>query len=322
MSLNDERGHSFEEEWPELARRLECFLAAKGVDTWLRADVVQETATRVYRKWPSLDHSCPLWNLVVTIALGVLVDERRKTSRFELAPDVPQPEIEDVETRALHLLSLTKARAVLEKMREEQRRVLLAEIGEAPWPEGTRNRINVLRLRARLALKSEMGPWAPAGVALRMRSLRDALERRIAEWNVGLSGVTSSIANLAIATTLVIAGASIDPPHAGSQASAVGTIGKDEKIGVTDDFESVDVRPPTPPDLAGAQDRVSRSRRSNVGHADRTMGYINRDADRTMSYVDRTMHYPDREANRGKRHVDRTISYVNGGSQDLNDDPP
>ena len=316
MSLNDERGRSFEEEWPGLARRLERFLAAKSVDTWLRADVVQETATRVYRKWPSLDHSCPLWNLVVTIALGVLVDERRKTSRFELTPDVRQPEIEDVEIRALHRVSLAKARAVLEGMREEQRRVLLAEIGEAPWPDGPRNRINVQRLRARLALKSEMGPWAPAGVALRMRSLRAAFERRVAEWSVGVPGVTVSIANLAVVTTLVIAGTSIDPPHTGSQSSAVETIGKNQKIGVIDDFGSVDVRPPTPPDLAEAGDRVSRSRRSNISHADRTMGYINRDADRTMSYVDRTMRYPNQEANRGKRHVDRTMRYVNGGSQD------
>jgi DNA-directed RNA polymerase specialized sigma24 family protein len=169
VSLNDGSGRSFDQEWPEFARRLERFLTAKGVDAWLRADVVQETATRVYQKWPRLDRSRPLWNLVVTIALGVLVDERRKASRVDLVPHVPLPEVEDVETRALHRLHLSKTRIALEQVRKEQRRVLLAEIGEAPSLDGPNNRINVLRFRARAALKSKLGPWAPAGLALRVR---------------------------------------------------------------------------------------------------------------------------------------------------------
>ncbi len=200
----------FEAEWPELARRLERFLAAKGVDAWLRGDVVQETATRLYRKWPKLDRSLPLWNLVVTIALGVLVDERRKVSRVELVPDVPEYEIDDVETRALHRVHLTRTRSALKQLRPNQRRVLLAEIGEAAALDGSRNRNNVLRLRARLALRGALGPWALTGVALRVRSLRAAIDRRLTQWGHDAHGATASMASVAVSATLLLSGAGID----------------------------------------------------------------------------------------------------------------
>ncbi len=216
MSLNDESGRSFDQEWPEFARRLERFLAAKGVDTWLRADVVQETATRVYQKWPRLDQSRPLWNLVVTIALGVLVDERRKASRADLVPHVPQAEVEDVETRALHRLHLIRTRTALEQVPQEQRRVLLAEIGEAPSLDGPNSRINVLRFRARAALKRKVGPWAPAGVALRVRlaSGRKLFERlmmhpQFAEGALAvLASLAVTVASLGLGTDGVEASAS------------------------------------------------------------------------------------------------------------------
>ena len=211
-SLSDETERSFDEEWPELARRLERLLAAKGVDTWLRADVVQETATRVYQKWPRLDQSRPLWNLVVTIALGVLVDERRKASRVDLVPHVPQPEVDDVETRALHRLHLIKTRTALEQVGKEQRRVLLAEIGEAPILDGLNNRINVLRFRARAALTSKLGPWAPAGLALRVRfaSGRRLFERSMMHPQFA-EGALAVLASLAVTVaSLGLGGAGID----------------------------------------------------------------------------------------------------------------
>jgi DNA-directed RNA polymerase specialized sigma24 family protein len=219
VSLEDEVGRSFEEEWPELTRRLERFLAAKGVETWLRGDVVQETATRVYRKWSRLDHSRPLWNLVVTIALGILVDERRRTSRVELVSDVRQPDLDDVEARALHRVHLVDTRAALEQLGADQRRVLLAEIGEATALEGPRSRINVLRLRARLALRGELGPLAPAGVALRVRSLKAAADRRFAEWGRDAHAVTSSIASIAVAGALFVGGAGLGVPNPGRPGS-------------------------------------------------------------------------------------------------------
>jgi hypothetical protein len=199
--------HSFEEEWPEIARCLERFLASKGVDPWLRADIIQETASRLYGRWSGLDHSRPLWNLVVTVALRLLIDEHRRSSKVELVADAPQSEVDDVETRALHRVHLARTHSALEKLHPNQRQVLLAEIGEATPLDGSRNRINVMRLRARLALKGELGPWAPAGVAMRVRSLRAAIERRMVEWNQDNHAVVASVASVAVAASLFFAAA-------------------------------------------------------------------------------------------------------------------
>ncbi len=211
----DEPTHSFEEEWPELARRLERFLAAKGVDRWLRADVIQETATRLYPRWETLDHSLPLWNLVATIAVRVIHNHRRKESRIELVADSVSVHKDDVHLRGLQRAQLDKTRSALQQLNTDQRRVLLAEVGEALVPAGTRNRINVLRLRARANLREALGPWAPTGVALRIRSLRTAIERRLAELSQDAHGAMTSIAGVITATTIVLAGTAIDGARAG-----------------------------------------------------------------------------------------------------------
>ena len=197
---------SFEEEWPELARRLERFLAARGVDRWLRADVIQETAARLYPRWETLDHSLPLWNLTATIAVRVVHNHRRKESRIELVPDPVPIHRDDVHLRGLQRAQLDKTRSALQRLSTDQRRVLLAEVGEALLPAGTRNRINVLRLRARASLKEALGPWAPAGVALRMRSLRTTFNRRMTGWGLDVNALAGSIASAAVAATLVVAG--------------------------------------------------------------------------------------------------------------------
>lgn len=214
---DDHPVHSFEEEWPELARRLDRFLAAKGVEPWLRADISQETAARLFGRWSKIDRSRPLWNLVVTVALRTLIDEHRRTSKVELVADTPQAELNDVENRALHRVHLENTHSALSKLRADQRQVLLAEIGAASAIEGPRNRINVLRLRARLALKGELGPLAPAGVAMRVRSLRAAIERRLVEWKQDDHAVIASAACVAMAATLL----GVGPPPVGVEAEQV-----------------------------------------------------------------------------------------------------
>lgn len=248
--LNDEFGRSFEQEWPELARRLDRLLAAKGVDPWQRADVIQETATRLYRRWSKLDRSRPLWNLVVTIALRLLVDEHRRTSRLELVSNNPQAQVEDVEARALSRVDLTKAHAALRKLRPNQRQVLLAEIGEAAALDGSRNRINVLRLRARAALKRELGPWAPAGITLRLRSLRASVERRLAPLASDAHGLSASVASVAMAATLVVTGAGIHAAIPEERAS-VPLLSMNQIRGAAL-YPEVAIRRPEPPDVSSA----------------------------------------------------------------------
>ena len=204
--LGDQRGPSFEEEWPELARRLERFLATKGVETWLRGDVVQEAGVRLYRKWSRLDRSRPLWNLLVTIALGILIDEHRKTSRVDLVPDVPESEVNDVEARALGRVYLTRTRATLNQMSSDERRVLLAEIGGASPLLGSSDRIKVLRLRARVRLREKLGPWAPSAIALRVRYLRERVAQKRSLLETHLPAMSTALVNVGLTITLGVAG--------------------------------------------------------------------------------------------------------------------
>ena len=217
-SLQEAPGCSFEEEWPEIARRLERFLAAKGVDGWLRADVVQETAARVYPRWDTLDHSLPLWNLVVTIALRILQNHRRKESRVELVPDPVPIHRDDVDVRGIHRAHLDKTRSAMLHLSPDQRRVLLAEVGEALVPTGSRDRIKVLRLRARTRLREALGPWAPSAITLKLRNLRARIGHKCATLEMHAPAMASALVNIAIAATLAIAGTAVVDENAPADA--------------------------------------------------------------------------------------------------------
>lgn len=213
-SLQEETGCSFEEEWPEIARRLERFLAAKGVDEWVRADVIQEAAARVYPRWDTLDHSLPLWNLVVTIALRILHNHHRKESRIDLVPDPVPIHKDDVHLRGLHRAQLHKARSAMLHLTDDQRRVLLAELGEALLPTGSGNRIKVLRLRARTRLRDALGPWAPSAITVRFRYLRARIGQKSSTLEMHAPAMAGALVNIAIAATLALAGAAVETENA------------------------------------------------------------------------------------------------------------
>ena len=198
--------YSFEEEWPDLAGRLDHFLAAKGVERWLRADVIQETATRLYPRWETLDHSAPLWNLVVTIALRVVHNHRRKESRIELVSDPVPIHRDDVHARGLQRAQLAKTRSALQQLSSDQRRVLLAEVGEALLPAGTRNRINVLRLRARANLRDALGPWAPSVITIKFRYLGTRIAQKRSAVEMHAPTMATSLVTVVMAATLSLAG--------------------------------------------------------------------------------------------------------------------
>lgn len=320
VSLNEEFGRSFEQEWPEFARRLDRFLAAKGVDPWQRADVIQETATRLYRRWSKLDHSRPLWNLVVTIALRLLVDEHRRTSRLELVSDAPQAEVDDVETRALNRVQLARTRTALKKLRSEQRRVLLAEIGEAAALDGSRSRINVLRLRARAALKGELGPWAPAAIALRVRSLKASIERRLAELGRDAQALMSSAASVAMAATLVVAGAGIgDIDDRGDsiqeQRASLPLLSTEQIRGANLHPEVGSVGHPDPPNPSRAKERAKKNAAAVFGPVNETTRQANdamRDAaERPKDVLEEAngdLREGNSQARRGEKKVRRVLT--------------
>jgi len=215
--FDEEVGPSFEREWPEIARRLERFLAAKGVERWLRADVIQETAARLYPRWKTLDHSQPLWNLAATIAMRVVYNHRRKESRIELVPDPVPMHNDDVHVRGLQRAQLDKTRSALQQLNADQRQVLLAEVGEALLPAGTRNRVKVLRLRARARLREELGPWAPSAIAIKLRYLAIRAARKESALEMHAPTMANSVANVVMAATLGLAGVAV-----GGKIPAVG----------------------------------------------------------------------------------------------------
>lgn len=209
QSLKEGIECSFEEEWPELARYLERFLAAKGVEQWLRADVIQETAARLYPRWETLDHSQPLWNLVATIAVRVTHNHRRKESRVELVAEPNPIHQDDVELRGFQRAQLDKTRSALRQLTADQRQVLLAEVGEAAPPGGSRSRIKVLRLRARAKLREQLGPWAPSGVAIKLSHLRSRIAEKTATMDLCLPVTANSFVTAITAATLAIGGIAV-----------------------------------------------------------------------------------------------------------------
>ncbi len=251
---------SFEDEWPDLAGRLRATLNARGVGPWLRDDVVQETGLRLFNVWKKVDPARSPWGLTLKIANNLLWDHAHDKTRREVVGSIPEVQDDhDTERAALARLQLGRVRQALSHLKPSHRTVLLAEIGEAAALDGSRNRIKVLRLRARLALKGELGPFAPAGVAMRIRSLKAAIERRLATLTRDPDGVAASIASVFLAATLVFTGAGIDRTSPRTQESppqALRLLGADD-IGGSHFYRGIASLKKSP-NLSEAKDRLKK----------------------------------------------------------------
>ena len=160
-------GGSFESEWRAIAPSLERILARRGVASWLRDDVMQETALRLYRAWDRVDPDRPLLPLAVTIANNVVWDERHKRSQVEVPGVVPdRPALHDVEELGLARMELGRVKDLMERLSAPHRSVLLAEVGGAEAPEGSRDATKMLRLRARKKMRSLMEAASASGFAM------------------------------------------------------------------------------------------------------------------------------------------------------------
>lgn len=148
-------GGGFEQKWREIAPVVERALARRGVPQWLRDDVMQETALRLYRFWGNVDPKRSTLPLAMTIANNALRDEHSRRSRCEIPgtiPDAPFPT--DVENAGLARVELKRVRDVLGRLSPSYRSVLLAEVGCAPVPQGGTDATKMLRLRARKKMRS------------------------------------------------------------------------------------------------------------------------------------------------------------------------
>lgn len=147
----------FHEAWPELESRLRRSLAARGVPTQDRDDVIQETALRVYRVWETLDPTRTAWPFVVTVAVNFWRDVvRERTGRIATvhpSDSIEVTDTQDVERDVLARQELARVRIAWRALGPEQRRLLLAteEFSEVVRPLRPAERVARMRVRRQLA---------------------------------------------------------------------------------------------------------------------------------------------------------------------------
>jgi DNA-directed RNA polymerase specialized sigma24 family protein len=170
----DTGSHSFEQQWPDLARRLDTMLAGKRVPPHKRDDIVQETGLRLFRMWGQVDPERPLWALVVTIALNLLRDEARKRPEREVLGLVPdRPADADVERAGMARLEWRRVQSAMTQLSPDHRSILMAELGDeyATSSRGP-NATKMLRMRARRRLNALLDVASASGVVIGMRVRR------------------------------------------------------------------------------------------------------------------------------------------------------
>lgn len=193
---NNRGNHTFEQQWPDLARRLDTMLAGKRVPAHKRDDVVQETGLRLFRMWDQVDPERPLWALVVTIALNLLRDEARKRPEREVLGLVPDRAADqDVERAGLARLEWRRVQSAMSQLSPDHRSILMAELGDeyATSNRGA-NATKMLRMRARRRLSALLDVASASGVVItiRLRRLFD-FERHV----IAIRGLMSSTENMA-----------------------------------------------------------------------------------------------------------------------------
>ncbi|HYO61749.1 MAG TPA: sigma-70 family RNA polymerase sigma factor [Actinomycetota bacterium] len=188
--------HTFEQQWPDLARRLDTMLAGKRVPAHKRDDIVQETGLRLFRMWDQVDPERPLWALVVTIALNLLRDEARKRPEREVLGLVPDRAADqDVERAGLARLEWRRVQHAMSQLSPDHRSILMAELGdEYATSDRGPNATKMLRMRARRRLSALLDVASASGVAItvRVRRLFD-IERHV----IAIRGLMSSTENMA-----------------------------------------------------------------------------------------------------------------------------
>ena len=152
--MTPQRRRDFEDQWPELARRLEFFLARSGVHGDMRDDVIQDTALRLYRMWMRVENDRSAWPLTKTIALNLVRDASRRRASVEISWEVPDlPANNDVESSGMARIELRRIEKALQEMSPAHRSLLLEEVGGEAAPVPTSPAAEkMMRMRARKRL--------------------------------------------------------------------------------------------------------------------------------------------------------------------------
>jgi DNA-directed RNA polymerase specialized sigma24 family protein len=223
--LTPERRRDFENEWPELARRLSRFLARKGVDFSDVDDLVQETGLRLYGMWGEIDQTRGSWPLASTIALNLVRDRGRRRPIREIASgDVPDtPDLYEVERAGLARVELGRIELALASLSASHRSALLMEVGNgvacaAKDSEAAR----MLRMRARRRLTAMLEKVSAVVLPLRPSRLNDLIEWVFGSRQVALSTV-SCVLCVALGAVTAFSSALV-PPRAFAQGAPGGVV--------------------------------------------------------------------------------------------------
>lgn len=133
--------------WPDLRADVVGYLLKRGASREVVDEVVQDTAVRLLGCWQRIDHSRPLGPLANKIAWNLLVDHYRRTPALPVAEFPDKCSVYDIEEHRVLRARLQAAAEGLRRLREQDRAVLLAEIGVGRI---TSNRMARLRARRRL----------------------------------------------------------------------------------------------------------------------------------------------------------------------------
>ncbi|HEU4481072.1 MAG TPA: sigma factor, partial [Actinomycetota bacterium] len=151
--MSPERKREFEQEWPELARRLDALLRRKRVPAEQRDDLVQEVALRLLKMWDEVIRGRSAWPLTSTIALNLLRDGYRSRRWTESVADLPdRASSHDVERAGMARIELKRVQKAMEGLSGNHRSVLLAEIGDVHIEDHNLAAHKMLRMRARRRL--------------------------------------------------------------------------------------------------------------------------------------------------------------------------
>lgn len=159
----------FEQQWRGIERLLHRRLQARGVPRWVRDDIVQETATRIWDGWDDFDVPGDLAPLATTVANNLAIDHHRSAAKVTLTdqpPDYGTPPT-TVEAAALARLDLDRVRVASSRLIPRYRQVLAAEVGEAQLQTLSPTVAKVTRNRARRRLSALMRQ----GCAVRLGNL-------------------------------------------------------------------------------------------------------------------------------------------------------
>lgn len=102
--------------WPDVARRVECFLMRRGISAASAEDAVQETAIRAWARRVPFGDANDLYRWASVVALRVAIDDHRRRAPVSGGPVPEQAAPADTAREALARIQWGKVAAALAEL--------------------------------------------------------------------------------------------------------------------------------------------------------------------------------------------------------------